>query len=485
MTDLPDADLLARYVNDGSETAFSELVERHIGLVHSVALRCTADPGHAQDITQAVFVILARKAATLNSRTILPGWLYHTARLTAANLQRAEASRHRREQEAYMQSIQEDSPDSLWAEIAPQLEQAMSRLRADERDALVLRYFQNKSFAEVAAIIGKGEDAARKQVQRAVEKLRDFFLKRGVETSAEDISRTISTHSIQPASALLVKTVASVAFAKGATASVSTLTLIKGALKIMAWTKAKTAIVTAAVVLLAAGTTTVTVEKIHARVSDALWDTGRADSRILDKAPHIVRIIPSKFASRGGMVESDGRMLGLGQSLIEIIRPAYDGHNDRIIPLAPLPRAGYDYIANLPTGSKQALQKQILKQFGLVGRFATVETNVLFLKVSHPGAAGLVPTRTHDGSSSSSSGGGEAKFQNAATDSIANTSESEFEIPVIDQTGLIGRYDINLKWNNRNDLQHENFKRALNDQIGLELVPGTAPVEFLFIEKAK
>jgi DNA-directed RNA polymerase specialized sigma24 family protein len=93
MTDTPDADLLEQYARENSGAAFTALVERHIGLVHSVALRHTANPQRAQDITQAVFIILARKAAALNRKTILPGWLYHTARLTAANLQRAETSR--------------------------------------------------------------------------------------------------------------------------------------------------------------------------------------------------------------------------------------------------------------------------------------------------------------------------------------------------------------------------------------------------------
>ena len=115
MTDVPDARLLEQFARNGSEEAFAALVQRHIALVHSVALRHTANAQHAQDITQAVFVILARKAGTLGRRTVLPGWLYHTARLTAANLQRAETSRVRREQEAFMQSqLEESVNDALW-----------------------------------------------------------------------------------------------------------------------------------------------------------------------------------------------------------------------------------------------------------------------------------------------------------------------------------------------------------------------------------
>src|ERR1700722_5148327 len=109
MTDTPDADLLEQFAQNGSQDAFHALVERYVALVHSVALRHVANPRDAQDIAQAVFIILARKAETLGRKTVLPGWLYRTARLTAANFQRAEARRLRREQEAFMQSTLEES----------------------------------------------------------------------------------------------------------------------------------------------------------------------------------------------------------------------------------------------------------------------------------------------------------------------------------------------------------------------------------------
>ncbi|HXB60145.1 MAG TPA: sigma factor, partial [Candidatus Acidoferrales bacterium] len=93
MNDTPDAELLKQFARNQSEAAFAELVERHIGLVFSIAFRKTGNPQQAEDITQAVFIILARKAGSLGPKTVLPGWLHHTARLTAANLQRAELRR--------------------------------------------------------------------------------------------------------------------------------------------------------------------------------------------------------------------------------------------------------------------------------------------------------------------------------------------------------------------------------------------------------
>jgi RNA polymerase sigma factor (sigma-70 family) len=265
MTDVPDARLLEQFARNGSEEAFAALVQRHIALVHSVALRHTANAQHAQDITQAVFVILARKAGSLGRRTVLPGWLYHTARLTAANLQRAETSRIRREQEAFMQSqLEESVNDALWRELSPQLDEAMAGLGTSERDALVLRYFQNKSMAEVGKFLGLAENTAQKRVSRALEKLRTFFTKRGVSSTTAILAGVLSANSVQAVPATLAKSVTAVALAKGATASTSTLTLIKGALKIMAWTKMKTATVAGAALLLATGTTMLTVKAVHA-----------------------------------------------------------------------------------------------------------------------------------------------------------------------------------------------------------------------------
>ncbi|HTR40330.1 MAG TPA: sigma-70 family RNA polymerase sigma factor [Pseudomonadales bacterium] len=264
MTDVPDAELLERFARNDSEAAFAALVERYVALVHSVARRHTANPQQAQDITQAVFIILARKAGGLSGKTVLPGWLYQTARLTAANFQRAEMSRIRREQEAFMQStLEEPANDTLWLELSPQLDKAMACLGANERDALVLRYFQNKSMADVGRFLGLEENTAQKRVGRALEKLRKFFAKRGVASTTAIIAGVISANSVQAAPTGLAKTISVAAVAKGAAASASTLTLAKGALKIMAWTKMNTAVAVGVGILLMAGTATVTVKTME------------------------------------------------------------------------------------------------------------------------------------------------------------------------------------------------------------------------------
>ncbi|MGH7976802.1 MAG: RNA polymerase sigma factor, partial [Limisphaerales bacterium] len=262
MPETDDIELLRQYADANSETAFTALVERHVNLVYSVALRNAGNAHAAQEIAQAVFIILARKADGLSAKVVLSGWLYQTTRLTAANFLRGEIRRQNREQEAFMQSTLNDTESEAWFQIAPILDDAISRLGARDRDAIVLRFFENKNLREVGAALDASEDAAKMRVNRALEKLRKFFTKRGVTFSAAAIAGAVSANSVHAAPIGLTKTISAVAITKGATASLSTLTLIKGALKIMAWTKAKAAIVVGVSVLLAAGTTTVVVKRV-------------------------------------------------------------------------------------------------------------------------------------------------------------------------------------------------------------------------------
>jgi RNA polymerase sigma factor (sigma-70 family) len=251
-----DLTLLRQFAEEDSEAAFAEIVARHVNLVYSVAWRQVQDAPLAEEITQAVFIILSRKAKSFDDKTIVSGWLCRTARYAGANALTMQRRRQLREQEAQNtlnENATEAEQQETWNQIAPLLDNALEKLAAKDHDALVLRFFENKSFSEVGATLGVSEGSAKMRVGRALEKLRKFFAGRGVNSTAAMLAGSISVNSVQAAPAALAQSVTALAVAKGAVAGGSTTTLINGALKIMAWTKIKFAVAVGAGVLLAAG----------------------------------------------------------------------------------------------------------------------------------------------------------------------------------------------------------------------------------------
>ena len=492
MQELDDSALLREYVERDSEEAFAALVTRHVNKVYSVALRLTGNPHSAEEITQAVFVILAKKSRQLGKRVILSGWLYQTARLTAVTFIRGGIRRARREQEACMQTILNENESEAWRQIAPLLDAAMAGLNETDRHAVVLRFFDGKSLREVGTALGANEEAAKKRVNRELEKLRTFFARRGVSSTTAIIAGAISANSVQAAPVALAKSVTAVAIAKGATASGSTLTLIKGALKIMAWTKAKTAIVIGAGVLLAAGTTTVGIKEIAVRQVDELW---RVPNPNQDRAPMRVEILPANFpdsVNNLGVGSHGDNWIGIGRQVRDIVRVAYGCRPGRIFFADTEPRERYDFISTLPQASGAALQAELKRKLGFVGHREVRDTDVLVLKVRKSNAPGLkspIFLGRSDGCSR-----GHYYCDNAPISSnsgyypgITRFLEEYFEMPVIDQTGLTQHFHIDLKWNERwgQDPNHDALKQALLDQLGLELVPDRQSIEMLVMEKVK
>jgi RNA polymerase sigma factor (sigma-70 family) len=190
-----DVELLRCYVEERSESAFTELVQRHIGLVYSVAFRRVGGDRHlAEDVTQTVFNDLARKAATLRNREHLRGWLFLGANVASAAVVRGERRRKAREHAVHnMQpTIFSAEPDPDWGQLRPVIDDAIVGLKADDREAVLLRFFEKRSFTEVGAILQVTEEAARKRVDRALEKLRALLQRRGITSTSAALDSALT-----------------------------------------------------------------------------------------------------------------------------------------------------------------------------------------------------------------------------------------------------------------------------------------------------
>ena len=235
-----DAELLKRYLKEGAEDAFGTLVDRHLGLVYGVALRRLRDPALAQEVTQTVFITLARRAVWLTGHSSLGGWLYRTTVHLAQHELRSEQRRRRREEFALELGTCMKMDESLLLNIAPLLDEIMLELRASDREALLLRYFGNKSLREVGAAMGIGEDAAQKRVAKALDALAGRFRQRGFRVvGAAALALALQQASAHAVPAGLAISTTKVALSAGAAASLGGLTA--PILKIMSITKIQTA----------------------------------------------------------------------------------------------------------------------------------------------------------------------------------------------------------------------------------------------------
>ncbi len=211
-----DLELLGQFAREKSQDAFTTLVNRHVNLVYSAALRQVRSPQLAEEVAQSVFADLARVAATHSSPKILTPWLYAVTRRTAIDVIRKESRRQLREQIA-VEMNDMNATASEWTQIEPLLDDAMAALDETDRTAILLRFFENKNLREVGEALGTSDDTAQKRVSRAVERLREFLSKRKITIGASGLAVLISANAVQAAPVGLALTVTNASLAAGTT----------------------------------------------------------------------------------------------------------------------------------------------------------------------------------------------------------------------------------------------------------------------------
>jgi len=486
MRDMNDYELLQNYVTNGSEEAFATLSARYVDLVYSVAFRRVGDSHQAEEISQAVFIIMAKKAHIFDKNTILPGWLHRTAWFVADNFKKADLRRRNREQEAFQQSLLQETESDTWSHIAPVLDSAVADLSSKDRDAIILRFFEGKSLNAVGKAIGASEEAARKRVDRAIDKLRASFIRRGIVISSSVLVATLSTHAIQAAPTSLILT------ATGSTASSWTLLAVADTLKHMLWAKIKTAALISVTIAL---TVTVSVVGIinnrTARMESAFT---QFNTLSLENAPDVLVLRPTRFPGRMDRgINSGGKIVTQNMPMDWLMTMAYEFPWWRRVILPPnTPAQNYDLLLSLRDNPKAALRSEIRKQLGLVAHREKILTTALLLQVKNTTPPGL---QTSQGGKQSLDYAGWNTYANAghllATNlpvaKLAEFLEDRLALPVLDQTSLTGNFDATVQWPVQNNVAAENeeIKRAFLAQLGLQLVPSQEPLEMLIVEKAR
>jgi RNA polymerase sigma factor (sigma-70 family) len=233
--------LLAAYLKDGSEEAFRELVARYIDLVYSTALRLVGRDTHlAQDVTQTVFIHLARKAPRLGEGVMLGGWLHRDACHVAATMVRGERRRQFRERKAA--EMNDDGSNTALESVAPILDEAIDKLGPEDRAAILLRFYERHDFRSVGAALGTSEDAARMRVGRALDKLHSVLRLRGIGLPVAALGAALASDAVTAAPVGLATSVTSAALAGTAAGGVGSI------IKLMTMTKLKAGLVSAVVV---------------------------------------------------------------------------------------------------------------------------------------------------------------------------------------------------------------------------------------------
>jgi RNA polymerase sigma factor (sigma-70 family) len=288
MAESDDMRLVSEYASGGSQEAFAELVARHGKAVDAGVRAHLGDVDEVQDVAQTVFILLANKAGRLSKKTRLPGWLHRAAWRAAIRHTRTQQRRMSREQEAFMQSMNDQHEDPSWTELKELLHDGMDRLRETEQEAVLARYFERLSVPEAAASLRITEAALKKRLTRGIEQLRKFYAARGVRVSAQGLAGSITANAVQPLSPELFAKLCAIGVHKGAGCSPAVQALAKSTMRALDWLRFKAIATWSAAVVLAVGSGTLAVREAVARPEPApaaLAGTWRIEGEAREMTP--------------------------------------------------------------------------------------------------------------------------------------------------------------------------------------------------------
>ena len=330
-----DLELLWEYGRSGDNHAFSTVASRYIDLIYSAALRQVRDPHVAQDVTQATLIILMNKASSLPRGTVVPGWLLRVTRFAALDAMKLQRRRTRHErQAAIMRSESSPSSDSnevKWEDVAPQVDEALLKLKTDDRDAVVLRYLLGKTPEEIAWVLNVSEEAARQRVSRALGRLRDILSRSGITAAENAIGSVLMANAVMRAPAALSSIAGTIAAPASGALSAPPAVIANSALKAMGWGKMKWAVMTtlaaagviaAAMYLWPKGSPAPKPEVVVRRpVPASPRATNRTGAEIEAAYANKVQTVPRiSWAARAGDLEGVKHFIAAGDDIHELSR---------------------------------------------------------------------------------------------------------------------------------------------------------------------
>lgn len=320
-TAVDDQHLLLRHVEDPSEGAFATLVQRHVNLVFYAALRQTGgDAALAEDVTQEVFTDLARKARTLTDRSVLTGWLYTSTRFAAAKACRAESRRRAREQAAYTMQENQPTNDAThdWELLRPAIDDALHALDPTDREAVLLRFFEGRTFADIGRALRLTEEAARKRVDRALDKMSTVLTRSGVTSTTAALAAVMANQVGVAAPTGLAATVTSAALA-GSTAAAAGAGAAPSLFGLMTTTNSMTGIV-GAVALLATGALLYEAN-VACGIRAALTIYNQQDATLLARVTDLERRLAEAARQTQAAENENARLLKLAQATLSAGAP--------------------------------------------------------------------------------------------------------------------------------------------------------------------